>query len=53
VTVWDGTTINGVQTPVILQPLSRPSATSVRGQAAGVTPDLKNFTLSFTFDDRA
>ena len=38
---------------VLLRPLSRPSATSVRGSVAATQAGVGNFTLTFTVDDRA
>lgn len=45
--------VNGVSAGIFLGSLSRPSATSVRGDANGNTADFRPFTLSFTIDDRS
>ena len=53
VTVNDpGAGLANVASTMVLGSLSRPSATSVRGQAAGFTPQFQQYNLSFTIDDR-
>ena len=48
-----GNARTNVYANVLLQPLSRPSATSVRGSVAANQAGVGNFNLTFTVDDRA
>ena len=53
VNVSDTVTSVNTSTSVFFQPLSRPSATSVRGSAGGVNNLFQAYNLAFTIDDRA
>ena len=54
VTVYDTANgVNGVQTTVFFQQLSRPSATSARGAVSWFNSQYQPYTLAFTIDDRA
>ena len=48
-----GNANQNVYANVFLQPLSRPSATSIRGTVAANQQGVGNFTLTYTIDDRA
>ena len=47
-----GATHPNVLSNVVLRPLSRPSATSVRGSVSASQSGIGNFVLGFTIDDR-